>query len=170
MARIKLGPMVTNISGSIGGLTIQRNRFGITMRRKPLPPTSSTSAQYNVRQKIITIQKAWQDLTDAKRLQWDRFLDFSGQSINADRSVKLSGHALYLKYQLFRLLAGFSLLIDLTYVPMPAVPVISQVLLSTGVLRLYLASAVDSTKYFFCFLLQRHVTKIRHFLIVASVT
>lgn len=120
MARIKLGPMVTNISGSIGGLTIQRNRYGITMRQKPLSPKSDTIAQYDIRQKIITIQAAWQALTDAQRLQWDRFMDFSGQSIKADRSVKLSGHALYLKYQLMRLMSKFSLLTNITYIPMPS--------------------------------------------------
>lgn len=158
MARIKLGPMVTNISGSIGGVTIQRNRFGITMRQKPLPPKSATTAQYNVRQKIITIQKAWQNLTNAQRLQWDRFLDFSGQSIKADKSVKLSGQALYIKYQLYRLLAGFSLLTLLTYVPLPAIPIFAGLTLDIGILDVEINPSIDSTKLFFLFF----ITNPRH--------
>ena len=119
MARVKLSSLLTDISGSIGGLTIQRNKYGITARQKPLPPSSFSPAQYIVRRNMAIIQHAWQDLTDAQRLQWKRFLDFSGQTINNDKSVKLNGHALYLKYQMFRLLAGFSLLTDITYIIMP---------------------------------------------------
>lgn len=151
MARVKLGPMVTNISGSIGGVTIQRNRFGISMRQKPLPPTSFTSAQYNVRQKIITIQLAWQNLSDAQRLQWHRFLDFSGQTIRADRSVKLSGHTLYLKYQLYRLLTGFALLTDLVYVPMPPTFEVVGLTVAADSLQLELSAQVDHTALFFMF-------------------
>lgn len=151
MARVKLSPLLTDISGSIGGMTIQRNKFGMTLRRKPLPIRSATTAQLNVRVLMVTIQKAWQNLTDAQRLQWNRFLDFSGQTINRDRSVKLSGHALYIKYQLYRLLSGYSLLTTLTYVPMPAVPLIDEITLAGGVFELEFATAVDYSDYFFIF-------------------
>ncbi|GAH14639.1 unnamed protein product, partial [marine sediment metagenome] len=119
MARIKLGPLITDISGSIGMATIQRNRFGHTLRLKPLPKKSETPAQYTIRRHMITIQAAWQALTDAERLQWDRFIDFSGQTIRKDKSVLLSGHKLYIKYQLFRLMTGESLLTTIVYSPMP---------------------------------------------------
>ena len=89
MARVKLGPLITDISGSIGGMTIQRNKFGITLRQKPIPVYKFTPAQITIRTYIATIQAAWQNLTDAERLQWNRFLDFSGQTINRDPSVKL---------------------------------------------------------------------------------
>lgn len=69
---------------------------------------------------MITIQAAWQALTDAERLQWDRFINFSGQTIRKDKSVLLSGHKLYIKYQLLRLMVGLALLTDITYIPMPA--------------------------------------------------
>lgn len=119
MARIKLGPMITDISGSIGGATFQRNRFGMTMRTKPLPLYSQTSAQYTVRRLITILQNTWQNLSDAQRLQWNRFLDFSGQTIRKDKSIKLSGQTLYLKYQLWRSLTDQSLLTTLAYSPMP---------------------------------------------------
>ncbi len=120
MARIKLGPLITDISGSIGMATIQRNRFGHTLRLKPLPKKSETPAQYSIRRHMITIQAAWQSLTDANRLQWDRFLNFSGQTIRKDKSVLLSGHKLYIKYQLWRLMCGLGLLTSIAYLPMPA--------------------------------------------------
>lgn len=151
MARVKFSPIVTDIAGSVGSVTFQRNKYGNTMRQKPLPLNIGSMAQYNVRQLITTIQHAWQELTDAQRLQWDRYLDFSGQTIKHDKSVKLSGHALYLKYQLFRLISGYSLLTTITYVPMPAVPLLDEMTLSAGVFEIEFATAVDYSDYFFLF-------------------
>lgn len=151
MARIKLGPVITNISGSIGGLTIQRNRFGLTLREKPLPRDPFTSSQYSIRSKISYIQSAWQNLTDAQRLQWDRFLDFSGQTIKHDKNVKLSGHSLYLKYQLFRLLTGQNLLSTIVYSPMPSTPSFSYIDWDSPNLRIRFDNNVVHTSYFFIF-------------------
>lgn len=151
MARVKLSPIFTQVSGSIGGMTIQRNKFGISLRQKPLPLNIGSVAQYNVRQLITAIQHAWQELTDAQRLQWNRYLDFSGQTIKRDRSVKLSGHALYIKYQLFRLLSGYALLTDITYVPMPAVPLLDEMTIAAGVFEIEFTTAVDYSDYFFLF-------------------
>jgi len=111
--------MFTDIAGSVGGATFQRSRFGMTMRTKPLPLYSETPAQYNVRRKIAYLQYRWQGLSDAQRLQWNRFLDFSGQTIRRDRSIKLSGQTLFIKYQLWRLLYDRGLLLDIAYSPMP---------------------------------------------------
>jgi len=148
MARIKLGPMVTDIAGSIGGLTIQRNRFGITARQKPLPLYSETPAQYIIRQKILSLQYSWQNLSDSERLQWDRFIDFSGATTRRNRSVLLSGQGLYLKYQLFRLLYNQALLTTIVYSPMPAVGYLENLYLFGG--QLYLNfSAMDYTKWYF---------------------
>lgn len=151
MARVKLSPLLTDISGSIGGMTIQRNKFGMTLRQKPIPLNKITPAQITIRTHIATIQAAWQELTDTQRLQWNRFLDFSGQTINKDRSVKLSGHSLYLKYQLYRLLTGMSLLTTLTYVPMPTISEVVGLTVDVASLQMELSASCDHTKLFFMF-------------------
>lgn len=151
MARIKLGPVVTDIAGSIGGTTIQRNKFGYSIRSKPLPLHSETSAQYNIREKIVLLQHSWQALTDAQRLQWTRFLDFSGQTINRDRSILLSGHTLYLKYQLWRLINGLSLLTTISYSPMPTIVFPTKLTLSGNYFYLYFPSSIVVSSYFFAF-------------------
>lgn len=153
MARVKLSPLLTEISGSIGGITIQRNKFGLSIRQKPIPLDKFTPAQAVIRAHIATIQAAWQDLTAAERLQWNRFLDYSGQTIRRNNSVKLSGHALYIKYQLFRLLAGFPLLTTITYVTMPEVqPFVAVTNIGTH-LNVTFQSALDVSEYFFVILL-----------------
>lgn len=151
MARIKLGPIVTDISGSIGGLTIQRNRFGMTMRAKPLPLYSETPAQYDIRRKIAFLQYSWQALTDAQRRQWNRFLDFSGQTIRRDRSVLLSGQTLYIKYQLWRLLYGQALLTTIAYAPMPDWEDILNIQLDGPLINLNFDGNIIHTSYFFIF-------------------
>jgi hypothetical protein len=149
MARIKLGPVVTDIAGSIGGMTIQRNKFGLTMRVKPIPLYSQTSAQYAIRRNIRYLQSTWQSLTDGQRLQWDRFLDFSGQTIRRDRSILLSGHTLYLKYQLFLLLIGRPLLTTIAYAPMPDFNALVQVEETAGIFKFRFTGVISSGSYFF---------------------
>ena len=151
MARVKLSPLITSISGSVGGVTFQRNRYGMTARQKPLPPNVGSEAQNNVRTHMITIQKAWQALSDDDRLQWDRFTDFSNQTTLHDHNVKLSGHALYLKYQLFRLLCGLSLLTTIAYLPMPAYPEIDRIYRHHDEYVLQFVSNINSDSYFFIF-------------------
>lgn len=151
MARVKFSPIVTDIAGSVGGVTFQRNKFGNTMREKPLPLNPATSAQYGVRQKMVTIQKAWQDLTDAQRLQWNRFLDFSGQVTMRNRNVKLSGHALYIKYQMLRLLSGRPLLTTIAYNVMPYLSVFEDVKLTGASLEILFTTVIDVSEYYFVF-------------------
>ena len=149
MARVKFSPIVTDIAGSVGGVTFQRNKFGNTMRSKPLPLNPATSAQYNVRKNIVIIQKAWYALTAAQRLQWNRFVDFSGQATINDKSKKLTGYTLYLKYQSLVLLARRPLLTTITYSLMPALPAIEEIESGVGHFMIKFDGTVDSTKYFF---------------------
>jgi len=151
MARVKFSPIVTDISGSLSGVTFQRNKFGNTVRQKPIPVNLSSTSQYNIRQKIATIQNAWQDLSDSQRLQWNRFLDYSGQTIKHSSSVKLSGHSLYIKYQLYRLLAGLSLMTTITYLPPPPPAAIVGVTVDVDSLQVELSETIDHTEEFFLF-------------------
>jgi len=149
MARIKLGPALTDISGSVGGTTFQRSRFGMTMRAKPLPLKSETPAQMTIRRHIAFLQGAWQALTPAKRLQWDRYIDFSGQTIRRDKSVLTSGQALFINYQLFLRLYNKPLLTDLAYIPMPAYNPLQNIAVDAGVYLLSFSGSIVHTVYFF---------------------
>ncbi|MBA7673689.1 hypothetical protein ES703_81892 [subsurface metagenome] len=149
MARIKLGPVVTDISGSIGGITIQRSKFGLTMRSKPLPVLSATAAQLSIRSKMRIIQNAWRALSDAQRLQWDRFPNFSGQTIRRDRSVLISGYTLYLMYQLYHLINDQSLYTTIAYAPLPDIPNFIELSYSDTTLYAIFDAVVDPAELFF---------------------
>ena len=145
MARVKFSPIVTNISGSVGGVTFQRNKFGHTMRQKPLPTFTPSVSQLAVRTHMATVQRAWQALTDAQRTQWNRFLDFSGQTIKHDKSVLLTGHTLFLKYQLLRLTGGHTLLATIEYVSMPSVPDFKEFNYVAGTLNFVVLNPIVAT-------------------------
>jgi len=149
MARIKLGPAITDIAGSVGGTTFQRSRFGIPIRTKPLPLKSETPAQLKKRRLIASLQGSGQALTAAERLQWDRYIDFSGQTIRRDKSVLTSGQALYINYQLFNLLYNRPLLTDLAYIPMPAYNPLEGIGVDAGNYYLDFSGLITHTVYFF---------------------
>jgi hypothetical protein len=115
MARIKYGGIITDISGSVGGSTFQKSLFGNTLRNKPIPHKSATPSQLIVRSNMMQLHAAWSGLTNDQRLQWNRFINFSGQTIRKDSGVTMTGHDLFIKYNMFRLISGLSPLGSFVY-------------------------------------------------------
>ena len=70
---MKLGPLVTDIAGSIGGLTIQRSRDGAVGRSKPLPVLRQSTKSANARQRMQSVTKAWSAMSAGERADWDIF-------------------------------------------------------------------------------------------------
>lgn len=75
MARITMGITVTDISGSAGGTTFSRNRYGRYLKNKPNPVNPSTSLQQVVRNIFTTLAGTWATLTAAQRTAWKTFAD-----------------------------------------------------------------------------------------------
>lgn len=119
MARCKFGSLVTDISGSIGGTTFQRSAFGHTIRNKPIPIKSRSDSQLSIRQFMKNAHQNWAALSSAERQQWQQFVSFSNQRIRRDRNVNISGHNLYIKYQVMRQVAGLEIKSSLEYISFP---------------------------------------------------
>lgn len=64
------GPMVSALSGSIGGQTFSRNRGGQYARARAVPVTSTTSEALAAKARLGTASAAWQGLTDGQRTAW----------------------------------------------------------------------------------------------------
>jgi hypothetical protein len=122
MARVKFGGIVSEISGSVGGSTFQKSLYGNTLRNKPIPIHKRTASQVNIRYFLQQLHAAWRTLDPDERTQWNRFINFSGQTIRRDSGVLMSGHDLFLKYNLAKLMIGDAILTIPTYTPMPEVP------------------------------------------------
>jgi hypothetical protein len=123
MARVKFGGLVSEVSGSVGGSTFQKSLYGNTLRNKPLPIHRRSPAQETIRRYLQQLHAAWRALTSAERTQWDRFINFSNQSIRRDSGVLMTGHDLFIKYNLAKLMIGDAILTVPTYISMPEVPI-----------------------------------------------
>jgi len=70
---LKLGPLVTEVAGSIGGMTIQRSPDGAVARSKPLPIRRQSAKSANARQRLATLNKLWGTFTPTEKGDWDTF-------------------------------------------------------------------------------------------------
>lgn len=132
MARIQYGQLVSDISGSIGSATFQKSLYGNTLRTKPTGHKSSSAVQQTRQNIMLQCQYAWQALTPAQRKQWDQFIAFSCQSINRDRTILTTGHALFIKYNFQRLLYNLSVLTVPAYISSPLWPSLQYLLIVGG--------------------------------------
>lgn len=67
MALIKLGGLVAEARGSVGGTTYARNRYGAYARNRTKPVDPSTNQQGAFRTRVANAVAAWQALTATQR-------------------------------------------------------------------------------------------------------
>jgi hypothetical protein len=70
MAKMTLGPMASAISGSIGGTTYSRNRYGVYARRRAIPVQPNTPFQLNIRALLANISQQFKNLTTDQIQSW----------------------------------------------------------------------------------------------------
>jgi hypothetical protein len=110
VAKIKLGSLISEASGSLGGHTIQHSKGGMQLRTKPVPANNPTASQSLIRSLNHQLQKGWRDLTNAQRQVWNDWA--TSHDIQAERMPHnpISGHSLWMKYNFSWLQAGGSFL------------------------------------------------------------
>jgi hypothetical protein len=74
MAKIKLGAIVTDMSGKLGGHVFSKNKGGKYMRTKSTPSNPQSSAQMSIRGIFASISSAWSALTESSRLSFNGFV------------------------------------------------------------------------------------------------
>jgi hypothetical protein len=127
MARVKYAALVSEISGSIGSATFQKSLYGNTLRSKPKPRLSSTASQLSCRAIMMQLHQAWSALSSDQRRQWNQFLSYSNATIKRDRSILLTGHSLFIKYNYLRILTSQSIYTDIVYSHIEPWPVILDI-------------------------------------------
>lgn len=66
--------LLTQMSGSIGGVTGSRNRYGMYLRARATPVNPSSPAQVVVRNLVATLSNHWIDtLTESQRSLWETY-------------------------------------------------------------------------------------------------
>lgn len=100
MAKIKLGAIVVDARGKLGGHVFSKNRGGAYMRTKVTPTNPQTTFQSSIRQIFATLSQAWSNLTAAQRESWNNAVArYQNTDVFGDLKT-LSGKALYQKLNL----------------------------------------------------------------------
>jgi len=82
-------------SGSIGGTTFSRNRYGAYTRTRAIPVNPNTLAQQNARSRLSTYSANWQTLTASQRLAWKSWANQNPITNTLGAQQVLTGQAAY---------------------------------------------------------------------------
>lgn len=82
-------------SGSIGGVTSSRNRFGQYKRSRAIPVNPATGAQGVVRSRMSANAAAWRVLTSDQRAGWSDLGNSMTRSDSLGQSYNLTGFMAY---------------------------------------------------------------------------
>lgn len=114
MARIIFSALVSTINGSIAGTTFQRNAYGHTVKKKPTIVNPNRRAQQPRKASMQFISQQWQNLSAAQRTAWANQAVTYPVPSRLNPAANLTGHALWLRLNLLRLLMGATVINNIT--------------------------------------------------------
>lgn len=98
---------LSNISGSIGGTTYSRNRFGAYARNRTVPVNPNTTNQLSIRTAFTMAAQYWSaTLTPEQRTGWALYAAATPWLNKLGETVFLSGFNMYCRSATFRLFCG----------------------------------------------------------------
>ena len=96
--------IVSEIRGSINGVTFSRNRYGLYARSKASPVQPRTPAQTERRAQLTVLSQRWRTLDERLRAEWRALADELNRSDSLGLTYRLSGLQAYLSFNLWRAL------------------------------------------------------------------
>jgi hypothetical protein len=115
MARVKLSPLLSEVSGSIGSSTFQRSLGGVMLRNKPIRKPKGSVLQNQTASYVAQVISGWKNLTAAQRIEWNQFAEYIPHFMKFNKSRRLNGYNLFCKYNLLRLQSGLTILSTVTF-------------------------------------------------------
>jgi hypothetical protein len=136
MARITYSGLVTEINGSIGGTTFQKNAYGFTVKNKPNMLRPWTDYQKEMQQYMSLAVKAWKSADDTTRNNWETWSSTNPQYSKHNPGSMLSGFACFVKWHVHEFLHAYT--VDTApLITIPAQPEVTiKLILATGVLSI----------------------------------
>jgi hypothetical protein len=112
MARARL-PEGQQRSGSIGGATWSRNRYGVYIRERTQPVNPNTQRQVQVRNYLSQISTRWNStLTDLQREAWRLYAANTTMPGAFGEETFIQGKDMYVRGNVNRLIAGLDIVDD----------------------------------------------------------
>ncbi len=96
MARIIYGSIITNIKGSIGGITFQKNGSGTIARLKPRKNQTNTQKQRDQQPRLKQLQREWNLLSLTNKILWNDFAAINKKIGLDGQEKKLTGYQWFL--------------------------------------------------------------------------
>jgi len=128
VAIIKLGSLISGISGSVGGATFSNSRSGPFVRPWSRGSNPRSTKQSLHRSRVATLSASWRALTDLQRAAWNIWavLPAQNQTNYFGDTFSLSGFGWWCKAGIRLLEAGRSTIIAPPSAGYPAAPTISS--------------------------------------------
>jgi hypothetical protein len=103
--------LLTQASGSIGGMTASRNRGGLFLRSRVIPVNPNTERQGEARANMAQAVGAWSNtLNDSERQGWNTYANGTPVVDALGDQLILSGQQMFIKCMLPRLVAGLAII------------------------------------------------------------
>jgi len=96
MAKFRPGPLVSEIHGSIGGITFSDSRTGQIIRKRCPPKSNHTLSQHAAQLSFGNAARTWRDLSDPLQLAWNRAAN-SIAGVKSDSALRLTGYQLWMR-------------------------------------------------------------------------
>lgn len=128
MAKIKLGPTVVGILGTVGGVIFTRNKSGPYARGWSRGSNPRQPLQAAQRGRLGAIPQLWRALTPAQQAAWDSFATLPAQD-QTDRfgdTFSLSGFGFFTKCNTRLLAMDRATIVATPVIARPAAPIISS--------------------------------------------
>ena len=103
MARVTYGSGVTELAGSIGGVTYQKNASGNIAKLRSNPTVNPTILQSAQQQKVAYLVAYWPTLSQANKDLWDAFAIAHDHTTPWGEIKTLSGYQWFMSCNLYRL-------------------------------------------------------------------
>ena len=113
MALVKFGGGVVQMSGSIGGTTYGRNRYGNIARARTTPVNANTARQSAIRAIMSSVSQSWfSALTAAQRAAWGVYASNVPATNKLGEVIYLSGYNQFIKSNVAAQNAGLPAISD----------------------------------------------------------
>lgn len=96
MAKVLLGGIASQVSGSVGGITFSRNRYGTYMRRRAHPTDSQTVYALDAKSRLGAISRQWSGLSTPVRNAWSTWAANNPVTDKMGQKQVLAGNAAYM--------------------------------------------------------------------------
>jgi len=133
MAKIKLGALITDASGKLGGHVIGKNKGNFVLKNKSVNKKTPTINQSVQRQTTNFLMMQWSKLTDDQRRRWYLQINDYLEIDNFSDNKRFNGFTLFQKLNQGRLLCGLAMLTTPQQVAKPTFPQILNITLNTSV-------------------------------------